>query len=297
MRVLLTGSNGQVGWEIRKLAKESTCDIISFSHHELDIVDAQAVSDAIALHKPDFVINSAAYTAVDKAESEQAQCLAVNRDGANNIAHACQQAHIPLLHYSTDYVFNGDSHKQPFQENSPTSALNVYGRSKLEGELAIRQILPQHLILRICGVFGEHGHNFIKSMIKAASQHEVLRVVNDQYVTPTPAYDIAKASFTILRAIHNGQTNVWGTYHYTGKPALTWFEYAKFCIDLARPYCDLRVKEIKPVTSAEYAAAANRPAQPILDCHKINTTFAIEQPNWQARVKEMIQKLYQDKPT
>ncbi|HZW70843.1 MAG TPA: dTDP-4-dehydrorhamnose reductase [Hanamia sp.] len=274
MKLLITGGNGQVAWEIIRFAVAQNYVVLAPPHQELDITNTQQVNTAIAQFKPQFVINTAAYTQVDKAETEIDRAYAVNRDGAGILACACKETQIPLLHLSTDYVFDGKQ-KKPYHENDPVAPLNVYGLSKWEGEEAVRKHCPQHIILRVSSVFGVHGHNFVKIILRLAKEKDSLRIVADQITCPTPAAAIAQ---TVLKIISAPQ---WGTYHYCGDEVVSWYDFARAIVH----------KEIMPITTAEYPTPARRPAYSVLDCHKLLTTFGIEQPSWRQELREVLDVL------
>lgn len=190
MKILVTGINGQVGWELNRQAAKGARQIIGLDRVALDITDHQAVGHAVACHRPDLLINCAAYTAVDRAEEEEELAQAVNGDGPARLAEACRPRHIPLIHLSTDYVFDGTG-VRPYLESDAVAPLGVYGRSKERGERRLREVLPEHVILRTSWVYGVHGHNFVKTMLRLARQHRQLKVVADQWGCPTAAADLA----------------------------------------------------------------------------------------------------------
>ena len=190
MRIIIVGAQGQVGWELTRRAPLLGHEVLAWDVAELDITDAAAVNRALTASGAEVVINAAAYTAVDRAEQEPESAFAVNRDGPAHLAAACHRLHIPLLHISTDYVYDG-AKIDPYVEDDPTTPLGVYGASKLAGDEAVRQVLPRHLILRVSWVFGIHGQNFVKTILRLAREREELRVVADQSGCPTYAGDIA----------------------------------------------------------------------------------------------------------
>lgn len=256
MSFIVTGANGQVGREL--VARSVLGEVIAFERAGLDITSFDAVVAVINTHSPKAVINAAAYTAVDKAESEPDAAFAANRDGPAVLAQACAFAGIPLLHLSTDYVFDG-SQAEPYTEQAPANPLGIYGQSKWEGEEAIRRHLPQHLILRVSWVFGAHGNNFVRTMLRLGRERSELRVVADQRGAPTHAGAIAEALLAIARRLPAALP--WGTYHYTGAPATTWHGFAVSIFDEA---ASLGLLERKPVvhaiTTDEYPTPARRPA-------------------------------------
>jgi dTDP-4-dehydrorhamnose reductase len=217
--MLVFGGNGQLGRELVRTAASRQVPLTALARMDTDITDAAAVRAALAKYRPTLVINAAAYTNVDRAESDQAAAAAVNADGPAIVARACAQADIPLLHISTDYVFNGQK-SAPTIESDPTAPLSVYGRTKAAGEVAVRDNLPRHIILRTAWLYGEFGRNFLKTMVRLAAERNELRVVDDQYGSPTSTRDLAAAILRIAPRLGGG-AEVWGTYHFTGAGTTT----------------------------------------------------------------------------
>lgn len=287
MTIIVTGGQGQVGWEIAQRDQA----IQALSRNDLNITDTDAVEKVIKRYQPTLLINCAAYTAVDKAEQEPQQASAVNRDGAAMLAQVCAKFHIPLIHLSTDYVFDGKQHIAYHEEDTP-APLSHYGVSKWQGEQAVRDACEQHIILRISGVFGVHGNNFVKTILRLSGEKESLRIVADQTTCPTPAADIAEVVLKIAKKIiATPSTNLWGTYHYCGASATTWYQFATEIIELAKRFQPVKVQEILPITAEEYAAPAQRPAYSVLNCQKIAANFAIQQKNWQLGLAQAVQQL------
>ncbi len=291
MRVLITGAKGQVGWELTRQAPQAGFDILAMDAEGLDITDAQAVKQLVNEAAIDVVINAAAYTAVDRAEQEPEQAYAVNRDGPAYLATACAERGIPLLHLSTDYVFAGDQ-TQPYREDDPVSPLGVYGQSKWAGEQAVRQTLSQHVILRTSWVFGVHGHNFVKTMLRLAQEREHLHVVADQHGSPTFAGDIAAALLHILRHPAWASGSLWGTYHFTGSPPTTWHGLATAAIEHARRWQRLPVQAITPITTADYPTPAARPLYSVLDTRRCAQVFGYPSPPWQTGLAQLVEQEY-----
>jgi dTDP-4-dehydrorhamnose reductase len=300
MKILVTGANGQVGWALTQQGS-SQHEILALDHNGLDITDPIAVQKTVENNKPDVVINAAAYTAVDKAEQEPELAFAVNRDGPRHLATACAHVQIPLVHISTDYVFDGRK-TDPYREDDPIAPLGVYGRSKWEGEEVVRQNLPIHIILRVSWVFGDHGHNFVKTMLRLAREREQLRVVADQHGCPTYAGQIAAVLLNLAeqsapRKRRSGQQTEpvrahWGTYHYSGAPATTWHGFAEAIIAKARAYETLSVNDVVPITTEDFPTPAVRPANSMLDGSLLKERFDIDPGNWQAGLETMLQALY-----
>ena len=260
--ILVIGAGGQLGRELMLRRHGVRQPIVGFSHGELDVRDRDGVRRAITDTAPALVINAAAYTQVDKAESECQAAFAVNRDGPANLATACAEAAIPLLHVSTDYVFDGRK-EGPYVESDPVAPLSVYGASKLAGEEAVRERLEQHVILRTAWVFSAHGANFIETIVRLAGERPALSVVDDQLGGPTPAGSIAEALLAVANAIRAGGAS-WGTYHFCGAPATSWCGFARAIVDAAGPYLGRRVV-VRPIATADYPLPAKRPANSVLD--------------------------------
>lgn len=281
-----------LGRDLVARLKASPYELFAASRSEIDITRQEDVHSHIQKFHPDLVINCAAYTAVDKAETEPEKAFAINRDGAANLATACREHRIPLVHVSTDYVFDGSSYL-PYKEDDPVNPLGVYGRSKLEGEETIRARLDEHLIIRTSWLFGAHGNNFVKTMLRLAREREELRVVADQYGCPTWTGHMADALVEISKQIlEPGSRPPWGVYHYCGRGETTWYEFAKAIIDEGRRRRDLKATRIVPITTAEYATPARRPAMSVLNCAKIESTFGIRPGPWQAGLDVVVKEYF-----
>jgi dTDP-4-dehydrorhamnose reductase len=291
VKILLLGANGQVGREIPEAVEQSedkSIEVIALDRGQLDITQETIVSQQISAIRPSIVINAAAYTAVDKAEKEPELAFAVNRDAAVYIAKACSNNNIPLIHISTDYVFDGEK-EGAYQEEDAVNPQSVYGQSKWEGEEAVRNSLKQHIILRTSWVFGVYGKNFVYTMIRLARQKEELRVVNDQYGCPTSAASIASALVAISLQIDNGENKSWGTYHYCGKPETTWYQFAKTIIDTSKDKLEYKVKNVVPISTDEFPTPARRPQNSTLDCDKFRSVFHVEQADWKQDLQAMLE--------
>jgi dTDP-4-dehydrorhamnose reductase len=291
MTLLLTGADGQVGREIQRRALQDDQPIVALNRRGLDITDADAVMQVVRETEPAMIVNAAAYTAVDKAEDEPALAFRVNRDGAANLAQAAGEAGIPLIHLSTDYVFDGTS-PRPYLEADPVAPIGVYGHSKWEGEEAVRQRLHHHLIIRVSWVFGVHGNNFVKTMLRLAREREALEVVADQHGGPTYAGHIAALILHLYeRALKQGATS-WGTYHFCGSPVTSWHAFAEAIVRTGRQKGILdRSVTVHPITTADYPARARRPANSALDCRKIDAYFGIHPKAWQTGLDDMLARL------
>ncbi len=291
MRILLTGANGQVGWELSNRGGQRGLEILALDRADLDITDPVSVSEEVNRSGVSLVVNAAGYTAVDEAESEPELAFAVNRDGPAYLASACGKVGIPLVHISTDYVFDGQK-KGAYLETDPVSPLSVYGKSKAAGEVAVREHLREHLILRTGWVYGVHGHNFVKTMLRLGREREVVQVVTDQYGCPTYAADLAETILRIAAQVLEGRQVHWGTYHYCGKGVTSWHGFAEEIFRLASQYTSLKVKRIEPISTAEYPTPAKRPANSVLDCSLVEKEFGIRSRPWSESLARMIKEMF-----
>lgn len=285
-RTVLVFGGGQVARELAA-ASPSGWRLQTVPRGDADITDAAAVQAAIA-KGADIVVNAAAWTAVERAEDEAEQAFAVNRDGAANIANACADAGLPLIHLSTDYVFDG-AKDASYAESDPVNPLNVYGASKAAGEAAVRAAQPDSVILRTAWVFAPHGHNFVRTMLRLAHEREEIAVVDDQTGCPTAARDIAHAVLDICAAIGDGATPR-GLWHYCGTPPVTWYGFAE-AIFAAAAKRGMKAPALRRISTAEFAPQAPRPANTALDCAAIARDWGIAQPDWRAALDDTVAAL------
>ena len=286
-KVLVTGAKGQVGSEIVK-AVPAGFTVIGLGSNELDITNQQQVTAVIAQYKPDLIINAAAYTAVDKAESDSDNAYAVNQQAVAWLAQAAKQADIPLFHISTDYVFDGES-TTPYKETDPVNPQSVYGMSKLAGEQVLAATHNKHIILRTSWVFGAEGNNFVKTMLRLGKERDELSVVADQHGCPTSASSIAKALWQLAEKYKTERTLPWGIYHFSNSPACTWYEFACEIFEQAVKAGVLERKPlVQPITTAEYPTPAKRPAWSVLDCGKIEEVLNTKDPVWKLEVTKLL---------
>ena len=255
MKILITGSNGMLGHDLIDVLKDSH-DLILTTSKTLDITDKQKTVDFICDNKPDIVINSAAYTDVDGCEENPELAYSVNGDGVRNLATACRQVDCPLVHISTDYVFDGSA-RDPIREDGEIGPISVYGKSKLKGEEAIQEILDRFFIIRTAWLYGMNGRNFPKTMLELAESHPEITVVYDEVGTPTYTPDLAGAISELI------ETDFYGIYHLTNSGSCSWCEFARYIFEVA----DVDVKVI-PVTAAEFARPAPRPSYSVLENRK-----------------------------
>ncbi len=280
MRILVCGAGGQVGHELVDRANKYGLEALSMTREQLDITDADQVAAVVALLKPGMIINAAAYTHVDNAETHSERAFAVNREGAARLAEAARYACIPLLHISTDYVFSGEARK-PYREEDEVAPTGVYGASKLAGEEAIRAVLDEHLILRTSWVYGAHGHNFVKTMLRLGRQRDSLSVVADQFGCPTQAGSIADVLLQLTQRYAREGSLAWGLYHYSGRSPCTWFDFAVEIFRQAAAKGMLpKQPQVSSITTAQYPTPARRPAWSVLDCSRFETTFGIATHDW-----------------
>ncbi len=293
--IAIIGSNGQLGWELVRKAAHNGFEALALEFPEIDITKQSSIHENLSSMDLALVINAAAYTAVDQAESEADLAFSVNRDGAANLAEFCEKATIPLVHISTDYVFDG-SKIAPYFEDDPVAPLGVYGQSKEAGETEIRRRLQEHLIIRTAWLYGVHGNNFVKTMLRIGKERETMKVVADQTGCPTYAADLADALLAITNLILSEKKISWGTYHYCGKGSTTWHEFAQAIFKIAEKYEALLIRKVIPITTDEYPTPAKRPPNSVLDCSKIERNFSICPRPWEKSLTEMIKTMYVDWP-
>jgi dTDP-4-dehydrorhamnose reductase len=270
MTIAIFGANGQLGHALQRAARERLITVTAFDRATADVTDRNAVREAAAKAGATLIINAAAYTAVDKAESEPDRAMAVNRDGVRNLA----SLGLPMIHVSTDYVFDGTK-KGAWVETDATAPLGAYGRSKLEGEKAA----ANGMIVRTAWVHGLEGANFVKTMLRLGRERDVLRVVNDQRGCPTFADDLAHGLLTMAEKYRPG------LYHLAGTGTASWYEFACEIFGAAtRP-------RVEPITTAEYPTPARRPANSVLDCTRAKADFGIELPHWKDGLRRMLEGL------
>ena len=292
MKILLTGSNGQVGFELNKKLS-ALGEVIATDREELDLTSLNAIRTFIDQIKPDIIINPAAYTAVDKAESEPDLAYQINTLAPEVLATMAAELDIPLVHFSTDYVFDGLK-KDAYVETDLTNPQSVYGKTKCEGEEKIRTY-AKHIILRTSWVFGVHGNNFLKTILRLIQEKESLNIVSDQWGSPASSFMLSDVTFKIVDGIlKNKNFNDYGTYHVTNDGETNWHEYA---ILIASELIKLDVKikygpdQIHSILTSEYPTAAKRPLNSRLNTNKIKKTFMLELPHWESEVKRVLKEI------
>lgn len=286
MKILITGASGQIGQHLSPLLVKAAYELFAPTRRELDITDFANTRSVVATYKPDLVINLAAYTAVDLAESNADLAYAVNSHGAKNIGRASAEVGAPIIHLSTDYVFSGGK-RCPYNEEDETFPINVYGKSKLEGERELKKANPNHLILRTAWVFSSKSKNFLTTLLELAKKKDVVAVVNDQVGSPTCAHDVATTTAHLIRHLKHLQDRDWGTYHYAGAPCASWFNMATQIFKTLKRSGVIH-PQLVPTTSSQYSSPAKRPANSCLDTQKIITRFHLQPSDWQARLDELV---------
>ncbi|MFP9115059.1 dTDP-4-dehydrorhamnose reductase [Flavobacterium sp. RHBU_3] len=277
INIIVTGAGGQLGQALQKAAPaHAGLQFHFFGSAETDITNKESIDAVFKAIKPQYCINTAAYTAVDKAESEPEKAYDINVTGAKNLAEACNDYNATLIHISTDFVFNGEG-KKPYTEEDEPNPTSVYGKTKLEGEKAIAQVCYQYYIIRTAWVYSEFANNFMKTMLRLAADRTSLSVVNDQEGTPTNANDLAEALLHIIE--HDNKA--YGIYHYSNEGETTWYGFAAGIFELNNVLINLQ-----PIPSADYPTPAKRPAYSVLDKSKIKQTFGLFVPDWVSSLKK-----------
>lgn len=291
-RILIIGKIGQVGYELRRTVA-SLGEVSACEYPEIDLTKPDSILAALEKAKPNVIINAAAYTAVDKAESEVEIATKINSQAPGILAQYAKENHVLLVHYSTDYVFDGTG-KVPYVETMPSKPLGVYGRTKDAADKAILASGCAHLIFRLCWVYGFRGHNFFLTMRRLAATREELRVVDDQYGCPTGARLIAEATAQALSQVLNSKTpeQYYGIYHLAANGVTSWCKFAQQIIDLM-PVEQRKCQQVTPIATKDYPTASARPAYSALDCSKLERTFGIKLPAWQNVLELVTEELQQ----
>ena len=287
MRLLVTGTSGQVARALADRAGQfPEITIIAVGRPQFDLDDIATIFPAISEARPDFIVNAAAYTAVDRAEQEPQRAFAINRDGAAAVGAAARVLGVPLIHLSTNYVFSGGK-ASAYVEDDETEPLGVYGKSKLAGELAVRAANAEAVILRTSWVYSPFGSNFVKTMMRLASERPVLRVVDDQVGNPTSALDLAEA---ILRIAPRAKEGAGATFHVAGSGSVSWCGLAKHVFEASR-LVGGPATEVVPISTSEYPTPARRPANSRLDTSTFNASFGYFLPDWRSGVEETVRQI------
>lgn len=283
--ILVFGARGQVGRELVALATVRGIRVIGLSRQDADIINEITVRAALDVHRPAVVVNAAAYTSVDRAEREADLAAAVNVTGPAVLAAACAGAAVPLIHLSCDHVFNG-AKKSAYVESDKVAPLNVYGRTKAEGEARIRELLPRHVILRTSWVYGPHGRNFLRNVMRLATERGELRMVGDQVGCPTATIDLAEAILAVARKLGT-ESKVAGTFHFAGNGATSWYGFAAEIVQRQAVFLG-RAPRLIEIMLAEYPTAAKRAINCELDSARFRTAFGYTASPWKFRVAEVV---------
>jgi dTDP-4-dehydrorhamnose reductase len=280
-KILVTGSNGQLGQCLQQLLL-STTDISCYfaTREDLDITNNEGVQRFFGGHNFDYCINTAAYTNVEKAESEQKEAFLINAEAAHNLANVCKKHNVVLLHISTDYVFDGTK-KTPYLEEDPTNPVNVYGASKLKGEQYISTSCSKHFIIRTSWLYSQHGNNFLNSMLEFARQKKALTITTQQKGTPTNANDLAQVLVSIIKT---GNAR-YGVYHFSNQGEATWYDFAKAIFKATG-----EIDAVNLAKTEHYATFAKRPSYSILDCTKIIKNLGVQTSNWKTSLRALIKE-------
>ena len=287
MKILSIGTTGQVGSELQQTLPKLG-EVVALNRSELDLSDRQQIQRQISNNKPDVIVNAAAYTAVDKSETEPELAMAINAHAPKAIALAARDIGAKVLHISTDYVFDGQN-CTPYRETDPTLPLGVYGKSKLLGEQGVKDNCDRHIILRTAWVYGSRGHgNFVKTMLRLGAEREELKVVADQIGSPTWSYDIAEA-ITQLLSKSASDPSINGTYHFTNSGVASWYDLAVATFTEAKRLgFPLKIERVLPITSAEFPTPTQRPNYSVLSKAKIIETLGVYPPHWRESLKKML---------
>lgn len=284
--VVVSGKNGQLGWELQQLADQQLTgfEFLFAGREELDLTDTDLVHSFFQKYHPAYFINCAAYTAVDKAETEQAYAYTINASSVGLLAAECAKQNCVFITISTDYVFDGKG-KEPYRINHPADPVNYYGYTKWKGEQLALANNPKTIVIRTSWVYSTHGNNFVKTMMHLMKDRSELTVVSDQVGSPTYAADLASALLQIITELSKGNTH-YGLYHYSNRGVISWFEFARKIEEVADLHC-----EVKPISSTAYPTPAKRPAYSVMDTHQIVTDFGVVLKNWDESLAQCISKL------
>lgn len=292
MRLVVTGRNGQVVRALRELSDQSATEIVTLGRPELDLAVDKKLDGLFRPLRPDVIVNAAAYTAVDRAETERDAAFSINAGGAGRVAEAAARLNVPIVQLSTDYVFNGNS-AVPYVESSPAAPINFYGLTKLAGETAVQKANPNHVILRTSWVYAPFGQNFVLTMLRLGKERSELTVVDDQRGTPTSAFDIASAIVEIAKHLlaKPEDRSLRGIFHFTNQGETTWAGFASEIFRLAEQRSIGPFARIVPIPSSQYPTAAKRPASSRLDISKIAGSYRIIPAHWPDALRDVISRI------
>jgi dTDP-4-dehydrorhamnose reductase len=292
-RILVFGGSGQLGLDLARISAKRGVELRALSRSQADITDLSGVTSAIGDFKPSLVVNAAAYTKVDDAEVEREAAERANITGPRVLAQACDAAGVPLLHISSDYVFDGTK-SGAYVESDPVAPIGFYGSTKAQGEDAVRAAQKRHIILRVSWLYGEYGNNFLKTVLRLASQRDEIGVVADQHGCPTSTRDLANAIFRVSERIA-AREDLFGTYHFAGDGITTWYGFASAAIGKYNELAAGAVR-VKAITTADYPTRTKRPVNSALDCTKFERSFGFRGQPWRTEVEEISEILLRQKP-
>jgi len=284
-KILLTGATGQVGWELSR-ALAPLGGLITPDSTEFNLAEPESLRKNIREWKPDIIVNPAAYTAVDQAEREHDLVFRVNADSPKVLAEEAERLNIPMIHYSTDYVFDGEK-GEPYRESDETRPLNIYGESKLQGEMAIQNIVEQHIILRTSWIYSLRGSNFLTTMLRLFKEKDEISVVNDQIGAPTWSRMVAEVTSIIMSQLHQKE-NGWGLYHLSASGESSWYHFVK---EIKRVEDEKRKFSINAISSEQYVTAAIRPKNSLLNSRKLSQQWNVKLPGWDVSLKQCLESL------
>lgn len=293
MKILVTGKNGQVGHELRR-SLAPLGEVLAVDVEDCNLADTAAIVALVEKVQPDLIVNPAAYTAVDKAESEPEVACSINAIAPKVLAAQANLLHIPIIHYSTDYIFDGTK-KGIYVEDDAANPQSIYGKTKWQGEKNVRSMCPQHIILRTSWVFGAHGGNFLKTILKLAQERDELRIISDQFGAPTSARLLADSTAVIVKQLLSGNgEKISGTYHLVAAGETTWHGYASKVVEFANQLgikTNIQAESIQPIPTEAYQLPAPRPKNSKLDTKKIQDVFGLNIPDWTVDVEAVLKQL------
>ena len=293
-KLLVVGKSGQLARAIAEVCASSGVDAICLERPDLDLIKPESIERAISRVAPQVILNTAAFTDVDGAELEQETAFDINARGPEHLANICARYGLPLIHISTDYVFDGQS-SRPYRPDDPVAPLNVYGQSKAAGEVAVRETLETHVIIRTAWLYSMQGRNFLRTMLRLGEEKDQLSIVDDQTGSPTYAHDLAAGLLTVARMLLDRQEpSHWGTFHMTNAGSTTWFGFAEAIFDAAASNGQ-RAPDLAPIPTTDYPTPAKRPAFSVLDCQLAEDTFGVRMRPWKEALSACLEAHYADR--
>jgi dTDP-4-dehydrorhamnose reductase len=292
IKILVTGGDGQIAHDLVLLGEhDSHFEFICLGLSDLDVTSSDAIQQALDRFMPDYVINTAAFNNVDAAEHEPERCFRVNRDAVKNLAVECGALSIPLIHLSTDHLFDGH-YASGYSEDDDASPLGVFGESKRQGEDLLRQYQPKNIILRVSWVFSARGDNYLLRTLENARKHSAIETADDRQGCPTSAADVGRVILAMIKQLENG-ADAWGTYHYCGAEVTTRYRFTEAILAAAGQYEELKTMDLVPVSSRALHVEVERPASSVLKCKKLLSTFGIRQRPWRSELIAVLRQIYQ----